>query len=167
MGREGPTTASFLICRDDRRLCAFALADVVETMRPLPLETLPGMPPFLLGVSLIRGSMLPVIQLASLFGDGEAGAGLTHSRTYSRTYSRYVTLRLGRRCIAVAVQEVLGVRLLENHDLAGMPELLREVGADTISAIGVLDSELLLVLKAAHLIPESVWPMLEKEVVPA
>lgn len=163
MGREGPTTASFLICRDDRRLCAFALADVVETMRPLPLETLPGMPPFLLGVSLIRGSMLPVIQLASLFGGGEAGAGLTHSRTYSR----YITLRLGRRCVAVAVQEVLGVRLLDNHALAGMPELLREVGADTISAIGVLDTELLLVLKAAHLIPESVWPMLEKEVVPA
>ncbi|HTD02581.1 chemotaxis protein CheW [Undibacterium sp.] len=159
MDREGSTTASFLICRDDGRLCAFALADVAETMRPLPVQALQGMPPFLLGVSLIRGAMLPVVNLAMLIGD----AGMRNDSKHSR----YVSLKLGPRRVAIAVQEVLGVRKLDGETLAGMPALLYEVGADAISAISVLDTELLLVLKGAHLISESVWLALEKDVVHA
>ncbi|MES2105809.1 MAG: chemotaxis protein CheW [Pseudomonadota bacterium] len=164
MGRDGSTTASFLICRDDGRLCAFALADVIETMRPLPAHSLQGTPAFLLGVALIRGAMLPVISLARLFGDAGAATGTAPIPLERR---RYVTLRLGRRHIAVAVQEVLGVRPLDDETLAAMPALLHEVGTDTISTISVLDTELLLVLKAAHLVPEPVWLALEKDVAPA
>lgn len=151
------TAASFLICSDDRRLCAFPLGDVAETMRPLPLQTVHGMPPFLLGVSLIRGAMLPVISLARLLGNADPADAL---------HFRYVTLKLGQQQLAVAVQEVLGVRQLGSAILADMPSLLREAGADTISAISTLDAELLLVLKGAHMIADDIWLALEKEAIP-
>ncbi|MFZ6649042.1 chemotaxis protein CheW [Undibacterium sp. TJN25] len=151
------TAASFLICRDDRRLCAFALADVAETMRPLPLQTVHGMPPFLLGVALIRGAMLPVVSLARLLGNADP---------VDAPHFRYVTLKLGQRQLAVAVQEVLGVRQLGSTMLADMPSLLREAGADTISAISTLDAELLLVLKGAHMIADDIWLALEQEAIP-
>ncbi|WP_394778602.1 chemotaxis protein CheW [Undibacterium sp.] len=167
MGRDDTSAASFLVCRDERRLCAFALADVAETMRPLPLQTLQGMPPFLLGVALIRGAMLPVVSLARLLGkaDTDNDAPHLHANFHSDIHShqRYVTLKLGSRQLAVAVQQVLGVRQLGSSTLADMPSLLREAGADVISAISTLDAELLLVLKGAHLIADDIWLALEKE----
>ncbi|MES2070210.1 MAG: chemotaxis protein CheW [Pseudomonadota bacterium] len=165
MGRVESTTAAFLVCRDDRRLSAFALVDVAETMRPLPVQTLQGMPPFLLGVCLIRGLMLPVVDLGRLIGDGASSHASSH--TSARAPTRFVTLKLGQRRIAVAVQEVLGVRQLGSDTLAGMPALLQEVGADTVSAISTLDTELLLVLKGAHLVSETVWLALEQEMAQA
>ncbi|GGC79396.1 chemotaxis protein CheW [Undibacterium terreum] len=158
MGGEGSSKVSFLICRDDSRLYAFALPDVVETMRPLSTQALQGMPSFLLGISLIRGVMLPVIQLSRLFGLSLAEQPLPADAPPAR----YVTLRLGQRQLAVAVQEVLGVRPIDDTHLALMPALLQEVAAETISAISVLDTELLLVLRAAHLLPEALWLELER-----
>jgi hypothetical protein len=38
-----------------------------------------------------------------------------------------------------------------------MPPLLREAQADVVEAIGVLDAQLLLVLRASRILPEEVW----------
>jgi purine-binding chemotaxis protein CheW len=75
--------------------------------------------------------------------------------------ARFVSLRLGERSAALAVDAVLDVRSLAAGDLKEIPPLLREAGADLVSAIGALDTELLLVLEAARLVPESIWSAIE------
>lgn len=141
-----PDTGSggrFLFCRIGSSVGAIPLEYVRETLRPLPIEPLAGMLPFLLGLAIIRGSPTPVIDSGRLLG----------STAVSPT--RFVSIRLGERTVALAVDAVLDVHALPAGVLAQVPPLLRGSGADCVSAIGALDAELLLVLEGSRLIPES------------
>lgn len=140
----------FLLCRIGSRIGALPLRDVREVMRPLPIEPLTGTPPFVLGLAIVRGSPTPVIDAGRLLGS-----------IGSRAPARFVSLRLGERSAALAVDAVLDVRSLATGTVADIPPLLREAGADLVSAIGALDTELLLVLEAARLVPESIWDALQ------
>jgi purine-binding chemotaxis protein CheW len=138
----------FLLCQVGSRIIALALISVGETMRPLPIEPLNGMPPFVLGLAVIRGIAIPVI---------DAGRLLSPSTSVcSGTAARFVTLRLGERTTALAVDAVLDVRSLTRAALTQVPPLLRDSQAE-LSSIGALDAELLLVLQAARLVPEMVF----------
>ena len=146
-GSTSTAAVPFLVCRSGTRLCAVPLAHVAETMRPLPLEPLADMPPFLLGVSVIRSAVVPVVDLALLTG--------SPLRTPP---GRYVTLRLaGDRLVALAVEGTVGVRALAAESLHEVPPLLRDAAPEVIAAVTLLDAELLLVLQAARVLPESVW----------
>jgi purine-binding chemotaxis protein CheW len=143
-----------LVCSVDTRLCAVPLEHVVETMRPLPTGVLAGAPQFVQGVSIVRGEVVPVVDVASLLGAGESRP------------TRLVTISVGRRRVALAVDAVLGVRAVSGGSVGELPPLLGDVGTGVISAIGTLDAELLLVLRSARLIPESVWALVDQEVSP-
>ncbi len=132
----------FLWCRVDKFLCALPLEHVVETMRPLPVEPIAGAPHFVRGLAIIRGTPIPVVDLARLLGANNGQA------------NRFVTVKLDVREAAIAVSDVLAVRLLPVGSLQELPPLLRNAGAEAISEIGMLDSELLLVLDSARLVPE-------------
>jgi len=143
-------TNQSLVCRVRTRLCALPLERVIETLRPLPIEPLNGAPPFVCGVSIIRGEPLPVVDAGLLLGGGQARA------------TRLVTLRLGARAVALAVDAVLGVRAFEQSALRELPPLLREAAADTVAALGSVDRELLLLLESGRLVPEAVFAAVEQ-----
>jgi purine-binding chemotaxis protein CheW len=126
------------------------LTSVIETLRPLPIEPLSGAPPFVCGVSIIRGEPLPVVDCGLLLGVGQARA------------TRLVTLRVGARGVALAVDSVLGVRSFEHAALRALPPLLREAGADTVAALGNLDQEFLLVLEGSRLVSEQVFASVDR-----
>jgi purine-binding chemotaxis protein CheW len=138
-----------LLVRTGSRAAALPLENVAETMRPLPVEAVAGMPGCMRGLALIRGLPVPVIHLGSLLG-AEEGA----------TTTRLVTLRVGDRRVALEVDAVLGVRELDPALLQELPLLLRGASAGVVEAIGTLDAELLLVLKASRLVPAEVWQAL-------
>lgn len=135
-----------LLCRQRKLWIAFPVAHVIETMRPLPIEPLPGMPVFTLGVAVIRGAAVPVVDAAALLGSTDgANAG------------RWVMLRAGERRIALAVEAVEGVVEIAADRRAHLPPLLKGANADVISAVGTLDAELLVSLRAASLLSEDDW----------
>lgn len=138
--------ADFLVCHSGR--CAFALPllHVVETMRPLPIEPLADTPPFVLGVALIRGSVTPIIDVAQLIGTAGHAAP-----------ARFVTLDIAGRQVALAVERVTGVRTLPRLLLEDPPPLLQHADAGAVAAISALDAELLIVLRSARLVPDSLW----------
>jgi purine-binding chemotaxis protein CheW len=117
-------------------------------MRPLPIESLAGAPDFVLGVAILRGEPVPVVDAARLLG---AARGDT---------TRFVALRVGERCVALAVDAVLDVQVLDASALASLPPLLRDAGAEVIEALGRLDAELLVALRSACLVPEETWSQL-------
>jgi purine-binding chemotaxis protein CheW len=138
-----------LLCRVDRRVCALPLAQVEETMRPLPVEPMAGAPDFVLGVAIVRGAAVPVVDAAALLGAGRSRP------------SRLVSLRVERRRVALAVDAVLGVHPVAGESLARLPPLLRDAAGEAVSAVGALDAELLMVLESARLVPDSVWQALD------
>jgi chemotaxis signal transduction protein len=60
------------------------------------------------------------------------------------------------------VDGVIGVRALVVGSLKKMPPLLRGASAETVEAIGTLDSRLLVVLSATRILAEEVWQTLEQ-----
>lgn len=145
----GPGLA--LLCRVGTRVCALPLTHVYETMRPLPTSALAGTPAFVRGVAVIRGAPVPVVDAARLLGATDAAPA-----------RRFVTVRSGDRTVALAVDSVEGVSSLEAAELGELPPLLRDADAATVSAIGTLDAELLLVLESARVVPDSVWDKLDQ-----
>jgi purine-binding chemotaxis protein CheW len=143
----------FLLCRIGSRIGALDLRYVGETLRPLPVEPLTGAPAFVLGLAILRGFPIPVVDVCRLLDSSAAFC--------TRPEARFVSIRLGERSAALAVDAVLEVRSLAAEILADIPPLLREAGAETVSVIGSLDSKLLLVLEAARLLPDSVWKSIE------
>ena len=147
----------FLLCCIGSRIGALALRDVRETMRPLPVEALAGAPPFVLGLATIRGFPTPVVDVSRLLGPTES----SFAPTLAPSLARFVSLELGERTAALAVDAVLGVRSVPSGVLSNIPPLLQEACASVVSVVGSLDARLLLVLETARLVPDSTWSAME------
>jgi purine-binding chemotaxis protein CheW len=142
-----------LICCVPANICALPLTAVDETMRVLPVEPLAGMPPFVRGLAIIRGAAVPVVDAASLLCAKESRP------------TRFVMVKAADRRVALAFDAVLGVREIAVESLQELPPLLKDTSAAAISAIGILDATLLMVLRSAHLVPETVWAALKSDAV--
>jgi len=133
-----------LLFRVGKVLCALPASNVIEVMRRLPVLAISNMAPFVIGISLIRGDRVPVVDLGELFGAGSDHIARTH----------LVTIRVGPRVVALAVDSVIGVRQFGSAFLADVPPLLRFAHPDQLTAIGLLDRELVLVLDGSRMVPE-------------
>ncbi len=114
-------------------------------MRALPYDSLAGAPPFVLGVAIVRGAPTPVVDAGLLLGQAPSSAG------------RFIALKQEGRTVALAVDEVMGVRSMEGLALSELPPLLSEAAHESVAAIGNLDSKLLLLLRQIVTVPESVF----------
>ena len=72
-----------------------------------------------------------------------------------------MTIRVEGRRAAIKVDAVIGVRDVANGSLVGLPPLLDGAGGEVVAALGAQGSELLVVLREARLVPDSVWALLE------
>ena len=148
-------SVSWLLCRAGRHLCALPVELVVETMRPLPIEALSAPPRFVRGLCVHRGAPVPVVDAALLLGQEQ-----------TRT-ERFVVIRTGSRTVALAVGGVLGVRSFGAESAKMVAPLLRDAASEAISAIGILDKELLLFLGAARIVSPALSEGLTAEGPPA
>ena len=139
----------YLVCQVGAHACALPLTCVVETMRPQPVETLSGTPGFILGLSIIRGVGVPVVDVAALLGR-------------SAEPTRFVTIRTGSGLAALATGDVLGVRALGETLIAQTSPLLGEITQEVVSAIAAADQRLVLVLQTSRIVPAAVWSLLEQ-----
>ena len=144
--------SSVFVVMAGARACAFPLHHVAETMRPLPIKPVAGTPSFICGVSIIRDTPTPVVDLKALLENSEN----------SPSYGRFVTLKLENRRVVVGVDSVVGLITLDSAQLGDLPPLLRDVNADLVESFGSRDAELLLVLRAARIVSDEVWSTLAK-----
>jgi purine-binding chemotaxis protein CheW len=140
-----------LLCRVDTRFCALPLENIVETTRPLPVERVSGTPDFVLGLSIARGSAVPIVDAGRLLSGKPS------------TPTRVVMLKIGERRIGLAVVAVLGVRSMSSISADELPPLIRTADADVLAAIGALDAELLVVLSAVRIVPDELFQSMEAE----
>ena len=133
--------------------CAFRIEDVVEIMRPLPVEPIgrsddPALA-LIDGVAMIRGAAVPVVDARRLLagGAGLAGDGAP----------RFVVVRTVDRHVAVRVDAVIELQRIDGHVLASLPPLLDAANRAGVAAIGARDDGLLVVLDAARVVPDASW----------
>lgn len=126
------------------------MAHAIETLRPLPVRSLPGLTPSIAGVAIVRGCVTPVVDLDRLLGGpGDPG-------------TRWLTVRAATRQVAFAVAEVVGARRIDTDRLAPLPPLAALAGESGVDAVTVDDAELMLVLAAARIVPAEVWSRLDR-----
>lgn len=145
---------SYLLVQCRSWHCALPLTEVVETMRPLPLQLVAGAPRFVRGLSLVRGELIPVVELAALLGaEGGVECG------------RLVIVRTGERRLALAVDAVL--RVLPRELAAGcqVAPLLRQALPAEVAALAVLDGAALAVLESVNVLTEEAWATLGPQIV--
>ncbi|HEY6255053.1 MAG TPA: chemotaxis protein CheW [Xanthobacteraceae bacterium] len=146
---DSAARAAWLICRAGAHLCAVPLAQVIEIMRGLPIEAVAGAPHYVRGLCIIRGAGVPVVDTGLLVGDQAVKS------------ARLITIRAGKRTIALATEEVLGIRSIGTETFNALPPLLREAANETIAAIGTLDAELLFFLRSTRIVSEDLFNQLD------
>jgi len=108
-------------------------------MRRCPVEPVDSAPRFTLGLSLIRGESVPVVDAGVLLTGLACGA------------DRFVVLRVGERSVALAVDGVVGTERIDAGELDQLPPLLAGA-ADLVRAMTVLDGRLVEVLESGRVI---------------
>lgn len=144
LSEEGAGLVS-LVFRAGSLLCALRLDEVIETMRPLETHPLAGTPPFVRGISVLRGVPTPVIDVARLLGGGPAEP------------HRYVTVRTERGAVALATGPVTGIRSVEASASGGHPALLAGGASRLVAGVGTAGAEPLLLLQSMRAVPDEVW----------
>jgi purine-binding chemotaxis protein CheW len=145
---------SSLLCRVGAVVCAIPAQNVVEIFRPLAIEPIPGAPPFVDGAAVIRGTPQPVVSLAGVLGIPRDGRE-----------RRFVLVRAGERRVALAVDDVVGMRSLPSA--AALPPLLKAASQEAIKEIATLDGAFLLTLETSRMIPESLFAAIERGATPS
>jgi purine-binding chemotaxis protein CheW len=138
---SSPRLAVVLV-RSGNLFCALPLESVIETLRNPPVTAIAGAPGWVQGVAVIRSATVVVVDLGILLGAGSAE--LKHARV--------VTLRVGAWVVGLAVESIVGVREFERTLLAEVPPLLLQAHPEVLTAIGLLDGELMLVLDGSRII---------------
>ena len=138
-----------LAVRGGGHFCVIPLPQVMEVMRPLPLERVAGAPDCVLGLAIIRGRATPVVDLAGLLG--RAG----DERPEPAAAARWVALRVRDRMVALAVEAVLAIRSLDAARFTALPPLWQGPHSPAVAALGALDRELFIVLETARLLPDA------------
>jgi purine-binding chemotaxis protein CheW len=119
------------------------LSHVREIMRPLPIAELAGAPPFVLGLAVIRGGSVPVVDLGALLGRAAP----------RETLGRFASLVVDGRSVALAVGAVTGILELEPSAASAWPPLLSRAVSEVVDELALSDAALLLVLRTARLVP--------------
>jgi purine-binding chemotaxis protein CheW len=139
---------SALAFRADRHLVAMRLGYVTEVVRPLPVEPLAGVPPFVRGFCVLRGVATPVVDVRVLLGGEPAAAERPR---------RFVGTSTDRSTVALAVDEVIGIRDLPLDLLYDLPSAFAPQICESVAAVG---AEPMLLLSSARVVPDSVWAVL-------
>ncbi|MFZ1990435.1 MAG: chemotaxis protein CheW [Alphaproteobacteria bacterium] len=130
----------WLMFRTAGHVAALPISHVVETLRALPIESVSGAPPHVIGLSIIRGAPTAIVDTALLFGREPT----KHQRT--------VVVRVGERTIGLAAEEILGARAIGSEALERLPSLFGNV--ESVSAVTIRDEMLVFVLEAARIISD-------------
>jgi chemotaxis signal transduction protein len=107
---------------------AFAVENVLEVAELGEVAPVPGMPAAVLGVRNLRGEVLPVFDLATVFGIGR-----------ERDPERLLVAEHDGRRAGFAIDEVTDVGELEEPDEEAESQFLRGAALDAGQLVGVVD----------------------------
>ncbi len=124
---------------------AFRVGDVEEILRPHTITKVPSMPDYLKGITSLRGKIIPVIDLKirlALDRTGQAG------NKGQEPAGKILIIDGPHGVIGAAVDRVLGVVGVAQHEVIEPPAHLTEAEKKFIEGIVILDKRFISVVNA-------------------
>jgi len=142
---------------------AISVSNIREVLEVPQITRVPRMPPFMKGVINLRGSVVPVLDLASKFGIGETersiatavivleipsidGAGVAHLGVFADCVHKVITI--------------------EKSDIDPVPTIGLAVDADFLDGMGKVDGEFVMMLNINEILTAKDIGLLEAQVFP-
>jgi purine-binding chemotaxis protein CheW len=148
-----------LLCQVDSSYLALPITQVSEVTRPLSVTRLPDAPSWVIGVCILRGEVTPVVDVRRLLAGTAADGGESVPAAPLVGRGRWVVLRIDDRRVVLAVDTVLRAHSLPADASRDVPPLV--AATPIFSALGTLDSKLLMVLESARLLASDAFAHVE------
>jgi purine-binding chemotaxis protein CheW len=113
------------------------ITKVREIILMCEITQVPQSPPYVKGLINLRSTVIPVVDLRSLFGLSE---------TKLDSESRIMVMQVGVRTIGIIVDAVDEVLRISKKDIAPPPPTVAGLGQDYLTGLVRLESELLILL---------------------
>ncbi len=136
---------------DSFEIIKFTLADetygidsaFVREVYPMKdFTSLPGVPPFILGIINVRGQILPVVDLKKFFNLPEKGSG---------ELKRVIILRDERMEFGILTDTVIGTKVIYSDEVLPVPSMVTGIGEEYLKGV---TKESLIVLNAEKLLAD-------------
>jgi purine-binding chemotaxis protein CheW len=140
---EKKNTSQFVGFQLDDQAYAFRIEQIREIVILEKVTRTPQVPDYCEGVSNLRGSIIPIINLRTLFGleprpaDGE---------------TRTIVVNVGERTMGCTVDMVSQVVRIPDEDIQPAPETVTADGAGYIAGFARLDDDLVIILDIDELL---------------
>jgi purine-binding chemotaxis protein CheW len=118
---------------------------VQEIIRTMAITKVPNSPPYVDGVINLRGKVIPVIDLRSLFN--------MECRPHDN-HTRIIVLQIHGMIVGFVVDEVSEVLRIQSNTVEPPPPVVSGIESEYIKGVGKLDDRLLILLDLDKLIPE-------------
>lgn len=122
---------------------AFRIEQIQEIVIPDRVTRMPQVPDYVEGVSNLRGTIIPIINLRRLF-DLEARPKDEETRT--------IVANVGPRTIGCTVDAVTQVIRITPESIQPAPDIVRSEGATYITGFAKLESRLVILLEIGELL---------------
>ena len=147
MADSAPTaskhTSQFVGFQLGSQAYAFRIEQIREIVILDQVTRTPQVPDYCEGVSNLRGSIIPIINLRKLFGL-EAKPADSETRT--------IVVNVGERTMGCTVDMVSQVVRIPEEDIQAAPETVTAGGADYIAGFARLDGDLVIILDINELL---------------
>jgi purine-binding chemotaxis protein CheW len=137
------TTYQFVGFRLDGEDYAIAITKIQEIIVMKPITRIPQMPAFIEGLINLRGSVIPIINLRTLFG-------LPVRELDDET--RTIIVNVGDRTIGYIVDEVTQVMRIAGEQIQPAPVTITAVSKQHIAGLARLEDRLLIILEIDRLL---------------
>lgn len=140
---KAKSSTQFVGFRLDDQEYAFRIEQIQEIVIPDRVTRMPQVPDFVEGVSNLRGTIIPIVNLRRLF-DLEPKPKDDETRT--------IVANVGTKIIGCTVDSVTQVIRIAPEQIQPSPELVKSEGAAYISGFARLDSRLIVLLEIEELL---------------
>jgi len=134
----------------DKSLVGFVVGDVryaisveyvLQVVNPMPLTSLPSMPPAIVGVSEHRGLVIPVIDMKIQFGMPSSDS----------PRAKWILLMISHQVVGLVVDAVTGVFGARSEEIRPAPNLISQPGQRGLSGVVSKEGHLVFLLDGVAL----------------
>ena len=135
--------AQFVAFRIENQTYAFRIEQIQEIVILSQVTRTPQVPDYVEGVANLRGSIIPIVNLRTLFG--------LEQKAYD-TETRTIVVNVGKRVIGCTVDTVTQVIRIGKDDLHAAPDTVTGHGASYIAGFARVQDQLIVLLEVDDLL---------------
>lgn len=111
-----------------------------------PATSIPHAPEFVMGVINLRGTVLPIVDLAARFG---------HPATQATPRHAIIVTQIGNRTVGLLVDAVSDILTVAESDIQPTPDVASNVARSFVKGVMAIDGRMISLISTENLMPES------------